>query len=145
MDIDIGKAINFGLKRKGMSQAELARKINVSRQQVTKWISNKTMPTTDKMLEIIMILEIEDDLFPKLTKKKIESTGLVYTEESVLKRLDRLEGKYSLIDKDSAEIINELSRDEIKSIIELIKEFGKETIISTAKILASVKKKHATD
>ena len=39
-------------KKHGLSQEELAAKLNVSRQSVSKWESNNTYPETDKIIQI---------------------------------------------------------------------------------------------
>ena len=50
-------------KKKGLSQEELAEKLNVSRQSVSKWESNNTYPETDKIVQICNIFECTmDDL-----------------------------------------------------------------------------------
>ena len=42
-------------KKKGLSQEELAEKLGVSRQSVSKWESNNTYPETDKIVQICNI------------------------------------------------------------------------------------------
>ena len=50
-------------KKKGLSQEELAEKLNVSRQSGSKWESNNTYPETDKIVQICNIFECTmDDL-----------------------------------------------------------------------------------
>lgn len=50
-------------KKKGLSQEELASKLNVSRQSVSKWESNNTYPETDKIIQICNIFDCRmDDL-----------------------------------------------------------------------------------
>ena len=50
-------------KKKGLSQEELAEKLSVSRQSVSKWESNNTYPETDKIVQICNIFECSmDDL-----------------------------------------------------------------------------------
>ncbi len=50
-------------KKKGMSQEDLAEKLNVSRQSVSKWESNNTYPETDKIIQICAIFDCSmDDL-----------------------------------------------------------------------------------
>lgn len=50
-------------KQHGLSQEELAEKLNVSRQSVSKWESNNTYPETDKIIQICNIFECTmDDL-----------------------------------------------------------------------------------
>ena len=42
-------------KKKNLSQEELAEKLGVSRQSVSKWESNNTYPETDKIVQICNI------------------------------------------------------------------------------------------
>lgn len=50
-------------KKQGLSQEDLAAKLNVSRQSVSKWESNNTYPETDKIVQICNIFECSmDDL-----------------------------------------------------------------------------------
>lgn len=50
-------------KKRGLSQEELAAKLNVSRQSVSKWESNNTYPETDKIIQICNIFDCTmDDL-----------------------------------------------------------------------------------
>ena len=50
-------------KRKGLSQEELAEKLGVSRQSVSKWESNNTYPETERLIQICNIFECSmDDL-----------------------------------------------------------------------------------
>ena len=61
-------------KRYGYSQEELAEKLGVSRQSVSKWESNNTYPETDKIIQIANLFDCSmDDLInDKITN--IEST-----------------------------------------------------------------------
>ena len=50
-------------KKQGLSQEELAEKLKVSRQSVSKWESNNTYPETDKIIQICNIFNCNmDDL-----------------------------------------------------------------------------------
>ena len=50
-------------KKHNLSQEELASKLNVSRQSVSKWESNNTYPETDKIIQICNLFECRmDDL-----------------------------------------------------------------------------------
>ena len=50
-------------KKNGLSQEELASKLNVSRQSVSKWESNNTYPETDKIIQICILFDCRmDDL-----------------------------------------------------------------------------------
>ncbi len=63
--IDISKLIAMGIKRKNISQKELAEKLNIGQSSVAKWISGKSMPQADKMIEIIRILDLVSEFFPE--------------------------------------------------------------------------------
>jgi transcriptional regulator with XRE-family HTH domain len=50
-------------KKNGLSQEELAEKLGVSRQSVSKWESNNTYPETDKIVQICNLFDCSmDDL-----------------------------------------------------------------------------------
>ena len=64
--MQIGKIISLSRKRKGISQEELAIRLDVSRQSVSLWETDQTIPTLDKLLALSEILEISmDELFGK--------------------------------------------------------------------------------
>lgn len=48
-------------KSKGMSQEDLANKINVSRQSVSKWELGETMPEINKIIEIANLFQVSTD------------------------------------------------------------------------------------
>ena len=56
--MNIGEKINCLRKSKGLSQEELADKLNVSRQSISLWENNQSLPTTDKLISLSRILEI---------------------------------------------------------------------------------------
>ena len=56
-------------KKHGLSQEELAAKLNVSRQSVSKWESNDTYPETEKIIKICNIFDCSmDDLINESIK-----------------------------------------------------------------------------
>ena len=58
-----GDKLIFLRKKNGLSQEDLASKLNVSRQAVSKWESNNTYPETDKIIQICNIFDCRmDDL-----------------------------------------------------------------------------------
>lgn len=74
-------------KAKGMSQEELAEKLDVSRQAVSKWETGETSPETEK---IIMICDLFDCTMDDLIK------GKVMTEINVSKKAyDKFMNKFS--------------------------------------------------
>ena len=77
-------------KKKNLSQEELAEKLGVSRQSVSKWESNNTYPETDKIVQICNIFECSmDDLInDKITNVddtlRKNKTNLNYVFDSLL-------------------------------------------------------------
>ncbi len=63
MNMKFGDKLISLRKKNGLSQEELASKLNVSRQSVSKWESNNTYPETDKIVQICNIFDCSmDDL-----------------------------------------------------------------------------------
>lgn len=67
----------------GLSQEELAEKVNVSRQSVSKWEMNQTLPQIDKVLMLCELFNVSTDalLLDKIEVKaqsKSENKGLKY-------------------------------------------------------------------
>ena len=63
-------------KKNGWSQEELAEKMNVSRQSVSKWESAQAMPDIEKILQLSLLFDVTTDF---LLKDEIET--LEYTNE----------------------------------------------------------------
>lgn len=61
--MEIGKKINQLRKLSGMTQEQLAEKLNVSRQTVSKWESGGTSPDLDSVIKVSRIFHMSlDDL-----------------------------------------------------------------------------------
>ena len=56
-----GENLQFLRKRLNMTQEDLAEKMEVSRQSVSKWESNAAYPETDKIVRMAQILEVSCD------------------------------------------------------------------------------------
>lgn len=52
-------------KKQGWSQEELAEKINITRQSVSKWESGQSMPDLDKVLQLSRVFEVTTDYLLK--------------------------------------------------------------------------------
>lgn len=75
-------------KEKMMTQEELAEKLNVSRQAVSKWESNQTMPETEKIIQIANLFDVSLDFLLKEEEKQNEN-HLIYNNTTQLKELNR--------------------------------------------------------
>ena len=57
--MNIGERITVLRKEKDISQAELAKRMNVSRQAVSKWEQGSSSPDTDRLIQLAEILGTE--------------------------------------------------------------------------------------
>lgn len=57
----VGKHIQFLRKEKGMTQAQLADRLNISYQAVSKWEIGVSLPDTSLLVDIAMVLETSID------------------------------------------------------------------------------------
>ena len=71
-------------KRNGWSQEELAEKMNVSRQAVSKWESAQTVPNLEKILMLGALFGVTTDY---LLKDEMESEEFSGTEIPAVRRL----------------------------------------------------------
>jgi len=74
MDSEIGKKLAARRKTKGMSQEELAGKLGVSRQAVSRWETGEAMPEMSNFTVLCDILSFEPNEFLGY-EKKTEETG----------------------------------------------------------------------
>ena len=81
-------------KKAGWSQEELAERLNVSRQSVSKWESAQSMPDIDKILQLSSLFGVTTDCLLKDTQAEPE-----YTEDdtSPLPRIKALTAAYWLV------------------------------------------------
>lgn len=80
--MEIGKTIQDLRKRKGLSQEELAEKIDVSRQAVSKWENGSSVPDVEKIIALSDFFQVSTDymLKGKETEKNIkENFAKIFT------------------------------------------------------------------
>lgn len=69
------KALAAVCSSKGLSQAQLAQRLDVSREAVSKWFSGESMPRPDKLLKLGMLLKVKySDI---VTEKEDEHSPVV--------------------------------------------------------------------
>ena len=76
------KIINLR-KKSGMSQEDLAGKLNVSRQSISKWESAQSIPDLDKIIQLSIIFGVSTDF---LLKDEIIQDDIGTPKESVGKK-----------------------------------------------------------
>ena len=74
-------------KQKGWSQEELAEKLGISRQSVSKWESGNSMPDIDKIILLSRLFQVSTDYLLKDELEENENTALeVETSDEPVKR-----------------------------------------------------------
>lgn len=77
-------------KEKLMTQEELAEKLNVSRQAVSKWESNQTMPETDKIIQIANLFDVSLDYLLKVEEEKQNKNCLMHTNTIQFRTVNKM-------------------------------------------------------
>ena len=75
----LAEKITYLRKQRGWSQEELAMKLNVSRQSVSKWESAASLPDLDKIIKLSQIFDVSTDY---LLKDEMEELNAAETEEA---------------------------------------------------------------
>lgn len=103
----ISKRIKDGLKKKGMTQKELARRLGINRSSVGQWVSGRALPSLDKFLRIVEILDLDGFSGEK------ESTVCPIIADVEKRRVD-----LSTYDA----LCHEIGRRSVKHLLELLRE-----------------------
>ena len=86
--MNIGERITQLRRSKDISQAELAKRLEVSRQAVSKWEQGISSPDTNKLIELAKILDTEVEYLATGTKPEPSSVVL-----NVVETVERVEEK----------------------------------------------------
>ena len=86
--MNIGERITLLRKEKDISQAELAKRLDVSRQAVSKWEQGTSSPDTNKLIQLAKILDTEVEYLATGTKPEPSSVVL-----NVVETVERVEEK----------------------------------------------------
>ena len=77
--MNLGEKLLSLRKKKGLSQEEVADILHVTRQTISKWETNQSMPDFDKVVPICDLYEISTD---ELFKDGVVSVCLLYTSDA---------------------------------------------------------------
>lgn len=84
--MEIGNKINQLRKLSGMTQEQLAEKLNVSRQTISKWESDSTSPDLESIVKISRIFHVSlDDLLKEVEAGVANKTDEQITLEDLMK------------------------------------------------------------
>ena len=90
-----GEKIQFLRKQKGMSQEQLASQLIVSRQAISKWELDSSMPDTDHVVQISELFEVSTDYLLKDGME--ENTNNVPTQKDAKKDRFQIQPKTAFI------------------------------------------------
>lgn len=101
-------------KTKNLSQEEVAEKLNVTRQTVSKWETNQSTPDFDKIIPLCELFEISTDELltgikketKKETKKEENEKTILENEDGSLEKNQNTDRKTEDIRKKSAEVVS---------------------------------------
>lgn len=88
--MDIGLKIQELRKKQGLNQSELAEKIDVSRQAVSKWELGETVPDTENVLKLCELFSVTPNEFFGIETKPAEHPIMQTVEIKKPKKLNNL-------------------------------------------------------
>ena len=88
--MSVGERISELRKEKNISQVQLARALDVSRQAVSKWENDQTSPDTLKLIQLAEVLDTEVEYLATGVKPVYERPLVVNVVEKVDKIVDRV-------------------------------------------------------
>lgn len=108
----VGMQIAYLRKKKGMTQADLGERLNVTFQSVSKWERGETLPDTAVLPELARVLETTIDHILTYGERAVEYTGRITVKQMeeglmCLKRMGEMLGQENLIYRSAIEGINE--------------------------------------
>jgi transcriptional regulator with XRE-family HTH domain len=94
----IGQFIYTARKRKGISQEELSSLLDVSRQSISLWETDQTIPTLDKLQAMCKILDVSMDELTGVEPIKEKKIGIIKPSiEEWNARLEQQNKKFELV------------------------------------------------
>lgn len=102
--MNIGERITALRKEKNISQTELAKRLNVSRQAVSKWEQGTSSPDTDRLIQLAEILGTEVEYLATGTHPEPGSVVL-----NIVETVERVEEKVIV-----KEVIRHIPRKPVK-------------------------------
>lgn len=85
--MSIGERITTLRKERGLSQGELARALDISRQAVSKWENDTSSPDTLKLIKLAEVLDTEVEYLATGRKPVYEEPPIIF---NIVKRDDRI-------------------------------------------------------
>ena len=94
--MSIGERISTLRKERNISQVQLAKFLNVSRQAVSKWENDQCAPDTVKLIQLADVLDTEVEFLATGNKPVYESPPIVV---NVVEKVDQIKVVEKVIDK----------------------------------------------
>lgn len=110
--MNLGEKLFELRKSKNLSQEEVAEKLNVTRQTVSKWETNQSTPDFDKIVPLCELFEISTDEL--LRGKKAETVKEEKESEVIVKQENEIEPKYDINKEETIKSENIMTKDEMR-------------------------------
>ena len=151
MTIELANRLAELRKLKGLSQEELADKLQVSRQAISKWERGEASPDTDNLIELAKIYDVSLDELVGLSSNKenkkeekkdakegvvIDDNGIHITDDEGNK-VEVSEGKVHLYDEDGKEVVKKGPSKEQRFLV-LISSVVTLTVVIAYLLLGSI-------
>ena len=151
MTIELANRLAELRKQKGLSQEELADKLQVSRQAISKWERGEASPDTDNLIELAKIYDVSLDELVGLSSNKenkkeekkdvkegvvIDDDGIHITDDEGNK-VEVSEGKVHLYDEDGKEVVKKGPSKEQRFLV-LISSVVTLTVVIAYLLLGSI-------
>ncbi len=83
--MEISQIIKENRQLKNLSQEELAKKMHISRQSISKWETGKSLPTTNQLILLSEIFDCSLDMLLKGDKKMEKKVKHEIDDERIVK------------------------------------------------------------
>lgn len=85
----IGQSLFFARKKSGLSQEQVAEKLNISRQTISKWESDETLPNICQFKDLANLYNVSIDELYDYDKEYIEIQNIINnTNDNLINKID---------------------------------------------------------
>lgn len=126
-NLELGRRISLYRQNKNMTQEELANRIGVTPQALSKWERNQSLPDVSLLISLCNVLEVSADCLLGTDAKKITERMDWSTEDKILRQLRNCLPPLELIF--SVSLVSAFSKDYVKDIEDVRIRLAREGIL----------------
>lgn len=91
--MNIPEILHLARIKKGLSQEELAKKLNVHKQSISRWERGESAPDGYMLIELSKELDIVSELFPKKMEETISNKAI----QEIFGRINTIEKRLGIM------------------------------------------------